>query len=326
LIGCFTSLALFGIAVWQEDGMAILADVCLSFLSTLVGVVNKWNLNLPKRAGDKNIWTPPGDVILRYPKGSFVVIRCTEDVARELFFAPEGIEYDVEAPWKYRMIALVGSILLMFGVIFLGNAKTNCQVAFAVSYMILNAAYWIIAALPKRLHWDTSAFEVLHETFDEEQMTYEKAEQIVREKAEKKGEKLSKKDLPKTIPTGRHCKQFISYHQTFTQALWKVIIATRETDWIRRSDAAPKSEAWDEWLADAYNHANAADQPTNKDVDDRKHKGIVLKVPHYQVPDWNAQAALGRVLNAAREQEMRKQEARTATNKTLSDEMKKEPV
>jgi hypothetical protein len=305
----------------------MLADVCLSFLSTLVGVVNKWNLNLPKRAGDKNIWTPPGDVILRYPKGSFVVIRCTEDVARELFFAPEGIEYDVDSPWQHKAIALIGSILLMFGVIFLGNAKTNCQVAFAVSYMILNAAYWIIAALPKRFHWDTSAFEVINEAFDEEQMTYEVAEKLARKKAEDQGEVLCKKDLPKTIPKKVHCKQYISYHKTFTQALWKVIIATREVDWIRRSDAAPKSEAWDDWLKLAHEHAKDAPQPVNKDVLDKKLK-VERSIQHYHVPSWNAQAALGSALNSAREEEKRKAEARTATNLTESDQkhIKKETV
>ena len=324
ILGCGLSLVLFGIAVWQADGMAILADICLSFLSTLVGIVNKWNLNLPKRAGDKNHWTPPGDVILRYPKGSFVVIRCSEDVARELFFAPEGIEYDVETPWKYRMIALVGSILLMFGVIFLGNAKTNCQVAFAVSYMILNAAYWVIAALPKRFHWDTSAFQVIPEAFEEEQQTYEKvyAEMKKQETADKP---FRKRDMPKTIPLERHCKQYISYHKTFTQALWKVIIATRETEWIRRSDAAPRSEAWDQWLEDARKHAMAMDAPLFQDVMDKKW-GEIRKIQHYRVPKWNAQGALGTVLNAAKQLEETKARLRTATNTTASDHEKKEIV
>lgn len=307
--------------------MAMLADACLSFLSTLVGVVNKWNLNLPKRAGDKNQWTPPGDVILRYPKGSFVVIRCSEDVARELFFAPEGIEYDVETLWKYRMVALVGSILLMFGVIFLGNAKTNCQVAFAVSYMILNAAYWMIAALPKRFHWDTSAFQVIPEAFDEEQETYERVYAQVERQVVDSPEKLfDNRAVPKTIPHKDHRKQFISYHKTFTQALWKVIIATREIEWIRRSDAAPKSEAWDQWLADAHSHAMAIDAPFNKDIEIWKRKGETLKVQHYRVPSWNAQAALGTVLNNAKQIEQCKARRRSATSPTQSDMEKKADI
>jgi hypothetical protein len=316
---------LFAIAVWQHDGMAILADVCLSFLSTLVGVVNKWELNLPKRAGGKNHWTPPGDVILRYPKGSFVVVRCSEDVARELFFAPEGIEYNIETQWKYRMIALVGSLLLMFGVIFLGNAGTNSQVAFAVSYMILNAAYWIIAALPKRFHWDTSAFEVIPEAFDEEPVTREKVSNELRLKAQESGQKVCErtfeKDLPKTIPKARNAKQFVSYHKTFTLALWKVIIATRETEWIRRSDAAPKSEAWDEWLHEALKVAQNAPQPIFKDV---VHNGKKDKIQHYHVPSWNAQRALGTRLDAAKAAELQKAQKRTATNTTESDLEKKE--
>lgn len=320
-MGFGLSLVLFGIAIWQEDGMAMLADLCLSFLSTLVGVVNKWNLNLPKREGGKNHWTPPGDVILRYPKGSFVVIRCTEDVARELFFAPEGIEYNVEAPWKFRMIALVGSILLMFGVIFLGNAKINCQVAFAVSYMILNAAYWVIAALPRRFHWDVSAFEVIPEAFDEEQQTYEKVFAEMRKQhmddPAKKDKPFDKKKVPKIIPHEDHCKQFVSYHKTFTQALWKVIIATREIEWIRRSDAAPKSDAWDGWLAAARTHADAMEGPLNKDVTIKK-TGQPRSIQHYRVPEWDAQAALVSALNAAKVIEEAKARKREATNSTAA--------
>jgi hypothetical protein len=315
-LGMVLSAILFGIALWQHDGMAILADVCLSFLSTLVGVVNKWELNLPKRAAGKSHWTPPGDVIIRYPKGSFVVVRCSEDVARELFFAPEGIEYDIETPWKYRMIALIGSILLMFGVIFLGNAGTNSQVAFAVSYMILNAAYWIIAALPKRFHWDTEAFEVIPEAFLEEPVTREKIRAQMQQQAAEQGIPFSERNLPKTIPKAANCKEFISYHKTFTQALWKVIIATRETEWIRRSNAAPNSEAWDQWLDDALIEARAAPPPTYVD---KIWKGKTTKIQHYKIPEWNAQGALGTKLNAAKEIEIKKAQQRTATNTTQSD-------
>ncbi|KIW03836.1 uncharacterized protein PV09_05135 [Verruconis gallopava] len=327
VLGCVLSVVILAISVWQQDGMAILADICLSFLSTLVGVVNKWNLNLPKRAGDKNHYTPPGDVILRYPKGSFVVIRCSEDVARELFFAPEGIEYDIETPWKYRMIALVGSILLMFGVIFLGNARTNVQVAFAVAYMILNAAYWIIAALPKRFHWDTSAFEVIPEAFAEPQMNREMLrEAIVKQLKEGKQDiclKTIDKDLPKTIPPKAQCKDFVSYNKTFTQALWKVIIATREIEWIRKSDAAPTSEAWDRWLALAHEVALNAPEPTNID---QKYKGKMRSIQHYHVPDWNAQGALIDALNGVKQQEIKKDQQKTATNQTQSDlNMREDP-
>ena len=48
----------------------------------------------------------------------------------------------------------------MFGVIFLANARQIMQIAFAVAYILLNAAYWIVAALPSKFHWDLQSYNV----------------------------------------------------------------------------------------------------------------------------------------------------------------------
>src|ERR1700742_3610761 len=59
LLGCGLSLALFALALWQGDALAIMANFSLSFLSTLIGIGNKWKLDLPKRkAKTKNLFTP----------------------------------------------------------------------------------------------------------------------------------------------------------------------------------------------------------------------------------------------------------------------------
>lgn len=290
ILGFFLSLMLFAIAIWRQDGMAMLADVCFSILSTLIGVGNKWTLNLPKRAQRPNVWTPPGDVVIRYPKGSFLVVSCSEDIARELYFAPEGLKYYVARPWKYRMISLVGTILLMFGVIFLGNADTYLQIAFAGSYMVLNAAYWIIAALPQKLHWDMSCFEVKPQTFVDAPAPTPTPLAEEDEEKEGKGEdhdgKPKKPKRMDSMPKKR--KPYVSYNETFTQALWKVIIATRDIDWVIRSQAAPHTPAWESWLHEALHHANCNPQPVERGDD---------KILTYTVPrDWNAQAALGEAL------------------------------
>jgi hypothetical protein len=284
LLGCVLSLALFAVAMDQQDGMALLAVICLSFLSTLIGIGNKWKLNLPKRNA-KNIWTPPGDVVIRYPKGSFLVVRCHEDVARELYFAPENLHYLVATPWKYRMISLVGTILLMFGVIFLGNAGTWLQIGFAGAYMILNAAYWIVAALPQRYHWDMSCFEVRSQTFNEsDEVEVEK----LKEKEDDKlnGQAAAKK--PTALPKKK--KPYVSYNKTFTQALWKVIIATRDTEWITRSQAAPHTAAWEEWLREALELARGMDEPRP-----RGDKQITT----YEIPqNWDPQERLADIIKS----------------------------
>ncbi|KAH7113859.1 hypothetical protein B0J11DRAFT_141694 [Dendryphion nanum] len=214
LIGFFLSCLLLGISLWRQDGMSIVATCLLSFLSSLIGAGNKWTLQLPKRK-NKTGTVPRGDVVIRYPKGSFLVVRCEEDVARELYFAPEIIKYLLQHGPAYRILSLVGTMMLMGGVICLANAQIEQQIAWAASYMLLGSLYWIVAALPSKLHWDYSCYEVVNEC-------------------------LSDSDITK--------KGYPSESQTFTQALWRAIVVTKKTEWVLKSNACPDTDAWQEWL------------------------------------------------------------------------------
>jgi hypothetical protein len=185
------------------------------------------------------------------------VVQCSEDVARELYFAPENIDYLVSHSWKYRLISLVGTFLLMIGVVALGNASTWLQVGFAGAYMILNAAYWVVAALPSKVHWDMSCYEVRDQRFDHDT---------------KEG----------------YQKNFVDHNETFTQALWKVIIATKDIDWVKRSAAAPQTVAWDWWLQEAKDRAQ--DTEFRKEFIDGK------EVKVWEIPDWNPQQALAKAI------------------------------
>ncbi|RDI87903.1 Ribosome assembly protein [Venturia inaequalis] len=292
-VGFGISLGLFAFSIQQQDGMGMLADICLSLLSTLIGLGNKWTLKLPTRKATKS--TPEGDVVIRYPKGNFVVVRCTEDVARELFFAPENIKYLVEQPWKYRMIALVGTIILMFGVIFLGNAGTNVQVAWAVSFMVLNAGYWIVAALPQRYHWDTTCFKVIHQAFDEPAQEAEVLPVVAKNgndlMDEQEARNTAKSDVNKSLPIPSKRKPWVSYNKSFTEALWRVIVATQDIEWIKRSRTAPATKAWDEWLHEAVSQAESMLE-TPKLVEQREGPAIA----HYKMPNWDPHAAFARCL------------------------------
>lgn len=160
LLGCLFSIALFCTSLGFRDAMSLVATLLLSLLSTLVGISNKWELKLPKRPQSSTSDPTPGDVVIRYPNGSFLIVKCTEDVARELFFAPEEIEYRVRNAAIYQLISLVGTLMLMLGVITLANAKLELQFQWAGSYILLNAAYWIAAALPQSMHWDLSGYRI----------------------------------------------------------------------------------------------------------------------------------------------------------------------
>ncbi|KAF1815201.1 hypothetical protein P152DRAFT_471822 [Eremomyces bilateralis CBS 781.70] len=221
LLGCAEAIVLIVLAIYHRDGFGFVSIMLLAFLSTLIGVGNKWELKLPARK-DPSEHTPPGNVVIRYPKGSFLVVECDEDVARELYFAPENIEYLVTHPWKYRIMSLIGTLMLMMGVVCLANADIYQQIAFGSAYIVLNAAYWIVAALPAKVHWDLTCFEVSDQRFENSQNN----------------------------------KHFVDHNETFTCALWKAIVATKSIDWVRLDNAAPQTTAWDDWLHEAQKKAN----------------------------------------------------------------------
>ena len=214
LLGFIEAVILFVASIVLGDGMSLVATLLLAFLSTLIGAANKWTLKLPKRQGES---PTPGDTVVRYPNGSFLVVRCDEDVARELYFAPEEIEYNIEDPAIYRMISLVGTLMLMLGIVALANAKLQLQFAWAGAYILINAAHWLAAAVPPRWHWDLSCYEVKEEG----------------------------------VAGGWKNKNF-------TEALWKAILLTKSTRWVRNGKAAPQTEVWDQWLQEADTMAKTA--------------------------------------------------------------------
>ena len=163
LLGTAMSIALLVLSITQEDGFALLATILLSFLSTLIGFGSRWNLTLMKRKQNRRV--PRDNIIIKYPHGAFLVVKCDENIARELYWHPEECEYNF-GDTTYRIISLIGTIALMAGVICLGNASLPLQIAFAAAYMILNAAYWVVAALPAKWHWDLTCYKVTKELYE----------------------------------------------------------------------------------------------------------------------------------------------------------------
>jgi len=313
--------------------MALLAVCFLSLLSTLIGIGNYWTLELPERkVPDKN--APPGDVVVRHPKGAFLVVQCDEDVARQLFFAPETIDYWVENVWRYRYMSLLGTLMLMSGVVALGNATNVLQTAFAAAYMLINAAYWVVAALPARRHWNLSGFEVktqefvlpstdlphkstatvapsndlLDEAGPEKEDVAEPAEKKGRWKStrerwasEKKEKKIAKKKADAKKAQDKCKKYKASYNETFTWALFMAIVATGTGKWAIKNGAVPDTEAWQQWLHEAEQKAKEVD-PIRARLE-RRDKGHFQEL--FTVPEWHPQAAIGRYMVEEKKQLMK---------------------
>ena len=156
ILGTAMSLTLLIVSIVREDGMSLLATLILSGVSSIIGIGSRWKLKLPRRKVTRPV--PESDVIIKFPQGAFIVVKCSEEIQRELYWHPEKCDYYVSLP-LYRYISLAATLFLMAGVIFLANATILLQVLWAGAYVILNAAYWVVAALPEKYHWDLSAYE-----------------------------------------------------------------------------------------------------------------------------------------------------------------------
>jgi hypothetical protein len=222
IIGCLMSTALFILSIVYDDGMALLATIFLSLLSTNTGIANKWKPSPNDPKPDPH--SPPGDVVIKYPQGAFIVVKCDERTARYLYFNPsERCIYNVASNTTYRGLSLISTLLLMGGVICLANSRIELQTGFAAAYMMINIFYWIGAALPPAEHWNLKRLHV--------------------EEIEIEGGRR----LPGSAPSDGT--------PSYTEALWKAIAITRTKNWIKEAGWAPKTPAWDEWLFEAESAA-----------------------------------------------------------------------
>ena len=200
-----------------HDGAAVFALSAMSVASTLIGIASYWKPRLSSRPG--KVPVPPGDVVIRTESGAFLIVRCSEEIARELYTGAENGDYLVNDQWAKGLLGC-STLLVIASVIFLGNCSWTMQVVIAVIYVTLNALYWVASLLPPKWLWDLSRYKLKQET----------PEHI--------------KDAHK--PYGCENKA------NFTRSLWYAILATKEVDWITYSNAAPKHPAWNAWLKEAY--------------------------------------------------------------------------
>ena len=251
------SFALFVLSIVYNDGMALLATVFLSLLSTNTGIANHWRPSPNDPKPDPH--SPPGDVVIKYPQGAFIIVKCDERTARYLYFNPsERCIYTVQSSVLYRGFSLISTLLLMGGVIALANARIELQTGFAAAYMIINICYWIGAALPPANHWNLRRLRI---------------EEIIIEGGWA---------LPGIAPSDGT--------PSYTEALWKAIAVTGTKHWIKEAGWAPKTPAWDDWLHEA--ESAAKEETINKGikmVDGHKRET-------WKIRSWDYKGALSTLL------------------------------
>ncbi|KAG6090720.1 hypothetical protein E4U15_000073 [Claviceps sp. LM218 group G6] len=220
IFSCLLSIAILTTAVLRRDGTAILAISLLSLASTVVGYASFWRPILMKRKHTNQV--PRGDVLIRTREGAFVLVHCSEEVARELYSGTEECEYYVGGN-TYRALMALGTMLLMLSVVLLGNCTWELKVFIGASYIVLNGLYWGLGMIPRAYFWDLSR--------------YEWADVTPRDAL----------DAHKVTQVGDQREG----HPSFTRTLWYAIRETQLTGWVERSGAAPSTEQWRKWLREA---------------------------------------------------------------------------
>lgn len=208
-------LGTIGLLVWSiliHDGVACVALGTISLASSTIGLASKWSAKLTSRSSKVRV--PNGTVVIRTREGAFVVVKCSEEVARELYNGTEECRYFV-GDRGYRALVGLGTFLLMVSVVLLGNCNWTMQLVIGASYILLNGLFWLVALMPRALSWNLSPYVVAN---------------------------LTPNDM------------VAEDQRTFTHCLWYAIRETRTTGWVEKSGAVPKTDQWAEWLREARVH------------------------------------------------------------------------
>ncbi|KAK2814135.1 hypothetical protein FQN50_000539 [Emmonsiellopsis sp. PD_5] len=149
-----------GLCIWAillEDGVAVIAIITVSCTSSIIGLSSLWHPTLTVRK--RRTVVPAGDLVIRTRQGAFIIIRCTEEVARELYTGTEECSY-VVSDQAFRALVGLGTFLLMSAVVLMGNATWTMQAALGCSYVLLNGAYQIAALLPREWQWNLERYDL----------------------------------------------------------------------------------------------------------------------------------------------------------------------
>lgn len=249
-----STLLSLGLLIWsiiQRDGPACLAIVVISITSSLVGLASYWQPLLTERLYRFDV--PPGDIVIRTRHGAFVIVHCTEEVARELYVGAEDCKYALDTRTAQVLVG-TSTILLMVGVVLVGNCTFEMQLALGASYIALNGLYWLAALLPSRDNWDLE----------------------IRYQWDRR-------------PTKNRTSYTLALYETIIAAsrIDKETVGDIKTPWVKTSRAAPDTVLWNKWLEEVAEKGNTevggvpwdpvACWTTIKENDEAE-KGLLVKV------------------------------------------------
>ncbi|KAL2266166.1 hypothetical protein VTJ83DRAFT_5518 [Remersonia thermophila] len=258
ILSVFSFLNTIGIMVsagYWKDGTAIVAIGLISVAGSVVCYASWWRPILMHRRTTNKV--PRGDVVIRTREGAFLVVKCTEEVARELYSGTEECRY-VAGPLAHRALMGLGMVLIMMAVVLMGNCSWESQALIGGSYILLNALYWLMSLLPDRTFWDLSRYTITD---------------VTPQDAARAHETTDPDDPREGVPS-------------FTRTLWYAVRETKHDAWVERSGAMPGTAQWKKWLAEAMQAA----KDNNNEWQAVSRKNAIMK----EAPDTWAQHATGR--------------------------------
>lgn len=251
ILTMFSFLLTLGAFIWAiriQDGPAVVALIAMPSASTLVGIASHWKPRLATRPSKALV--PDGDIVIRTRDGAFIIVKCSEEIAREIYMGPEECNFLVGDQWFRRLVGF-SMLLVIVSVLLLGNCNWTMQTVVAVIYIVLNGLYWVASLLPRNWLWDLSRY---------------------------KCEDVTPGHLKDAHRTGRDGQA-----PSYTRSLWYAIQVTEEVDWVTISGAAPKTSSWEEWLRLAYIHRG------DQNWDAVAEKDKLMKQAHSQMGSTRSQ-------------------------------------
>lgn len=236
LISAFSIALTIGLLVWAawiHDGVACVAIGVISLSTSIACLANSWRPQIIERPSSPS--RPPGDVIIKTSGGALIVVHCSDEIVRELYFGAEKCDYVV--PRRYWSILIsISTIMLMVAVVLLGNCSWTMQAAVGVAYIILNGIYWILSVFRAPY---SPLFTILEERYD----IKKSSKQDVVLESEKTRRGVVKTLANKALLVDQHYNR-----PSYTRTLAYAIQATQDTRWVWETKAAPDTKAWREWV------------------------------------------------------------------------------
>jgi len=166
LLAIGSCLLSVGLIVWSivlHDSIAFIALLFMSTATSALGYASRWDRRLPqKRPTYFQDIIKRNDVVLRTRWGAFIVVRCSEKTAQELYWSPEECLY-LSPNWLSRLSGgVVGGLMAMTAVVLFANCSTwAMQAAIGTSYAFLNVSYWVVTVIPEAWSWNLNVYTII---------------------------------------------------------------------------------------------------------------------------------------------------------------------